>query len=128
MIARGIVVNREVEIKRSTGKKDGARTDIFIQAINPADPEDIISLVIEVKGCWNSELDKAMQTQLRDKYLSKHRSRAGLYLIGWFYGEHKQAPKNRRDLKAVKKYFDNQAKAISLPDRMVKPYFLDCRM
>ena len=50
---RGIIVNREVEIRR------GEITDIHVDAILFKDRKDIIDIlkaIIEVKGCWNPEL------------------------------------------------------------------------
>ena len=69
---RGIVANREVVI-RGSGVKSGERTDIHVDAITRGPRPgafDQITVVIEVKGCWNREVMEAMQTQLRDRYLS----------------------------------------------------------
>ena len=46
-----------------------------------------MTLVIEVKGCWNRELRSAMRTQLADRYLSASR-RYGIYLPVWFGPAH----------------------------------------
>ena len=79
--SKGIIINREVQIHR------GEKTDIHVDAVI----EDIdngyfnsISVIIEVKGCWNNELSNAMQTQLIEKYLKNNNCKHGLYLIGWF--------------------------------------------
>lgn len=84
---RGVIANREVEIRRSTGARPGERVDIQIDAISkrPSGEEyDRISVVIEVKGCWHEELTHAMKTQLVDRYLKEARCQYGLYLVGWF--------------------------------------------
>ena len=84
---RGVIVNREVEIRRGTGAAKGERTDIHIDAVKQ-DPVgnayDVITAVIEVKGCWHRELLTAMETQLAGQYLAANHYRHGLYLIGWF--------------------------------------------
>lgn len=84
---RGIVVHREVEIRRGTGSNQGERTDIYVDAfvrIPNGKAIDFISAIIEVKGCWHKELYSAMKTQLVDRYLKDNQCRHGLYLVGWF--------------------------------------------
>ena len=41
-------------------------------------------IIVEVKGCWHSELDTAMKTQLVDKYFSSSGCHHGIYLVGLF--------------------------------------------
>ena len=55
---QGVVVNREVEIRRGEGEGVGERTDIHVDAIkrvNNSEIFDSLSAIIEVKGCWNRE-------------------------------------------------------------------------
>ncbi|MBI4319905.1 MAG: hypothetical protein HY675_15560 [Chloroflexi bacterium] len=84
---RGVVVNREVVIRRGQGAAPGERTDILVQAIvnSPqGSVHDSVSVVLEAKGCWNSDLLGAMETQLVDRYLKDNQCQHGLYLVGWF--------------------------------------------
>jgi len=84
---RGIVVNREVQIRRGEGSGVGERTDIHVDAVvrdSQGGLHDSITVIIEVKGCWNPGLNHAMKTQLVDRYLKDNRCQHGLYLIGWF--------------------------------------------
>jgi predicted NACHT family NTPase len=80
---RGIVINREVEVRR------GQKTDIRIDALikQGSDIADRISVIIETKGCWNSELETAMETQLLNRYMKDNQCHYGLYLVGWFVCE-----------------------------------------
>ena len=78
---RGIIINREVQIHR------GQRTDIHVDAIN-FDGSDKITAIIEVKGCWHEDLLTAMKTQLVERYLHDNQCQHGIYLVGWFKGEH----------------------------------------
>lgn len=87
---RGIVVNREVQIRRGRGKSKGQDTDIHVDALSQTsggEEYDVITLVIEAKGCWHQELKTAMRTQLVDRYLKGSPCRHGLYLVGWFRSE-----------------------------------------
>ena len=102
---RGIVVNREVEIRRGQGGSPGERTDIIIDAVvidREGAPMDVLSVIIEAKGCWHPELLTAMQTQLVDRYLRENQCQFGLYLIGWF--NCKQWDGSDYRLKEAKKY------------------------
>lgn len=80
---RGIIANREVVIRK------GERTDIHIDATIYYENRQIydsVSVIIEVKGCWNRDLQTAMREQLVDRYLKDNHCQYGLYLIGWFKG------------------------------------------
>jgi len=84
---RGIVANREVVIRSGSGGKSGERTDIHVDAITRGSRPgafDQITVVIEVKGCWNRDVMEAMQIQLKDRYLSGGACHHGLYVVGWF--------------------------------------------
>ena len=96
-----VVVNREVEVSRPG--LNGGRTDITIQALadkRAARPE-LLTVIIEAKGCWNDELDTALLDQLVAKYLSLPGARAGIYLIGYFddhpYWRHVGLQRLKRD-------------------------------
>ena len=84
---RGIILNREVEIRRGCGVSKGERTDIHVDAIAfgpKLEKYDRISVVIEAKGCWNTGVMTAMETQLVKRYLKDNPYSNGLYLVGWF--------------------------------------------
>jgi predicted NACHT family NTPase len=84
---RGVIVNREVEIRRGTGAGDGERTDIHVHALIPppgSEVYDAVRVIIETKGCWHRELFTAMETQLAGRYLRDNSCQHGLYLVGWF--------------------------------------------
>jgi predicted NACHT family NTPase len=105
---RGIIVNREVEIRARQGSKDvaapGERTDIQVDAVvrKPnTEVYDSATVIIEVKGCWNDELDDAMESQLVKRYLKDNSCQHGLYLVGWFNCNHWNS-KDPRKRKAPK--------------------------
>ncbi len=85
---RGVVLNREVQIREGEGEGRGEQTDIHVDAVvpgsNPRVPE-LVSVIVEAKGCWNSELNTAMEEQLVGRYLKGNNiCHHGLYLVGWF--------------------------------------------
>lgn len=85
---RGVVVNREVVIRRGEGQGRGERTDIHVDAVlqdTGGEERTTVTVIIEAKGCWNRELDTAMEDQLVGRYLVDNPlCRHGVYLIGWF--------------------------------------------
>ncbi len=87
LVAKGVVLNREVEIGRAIGAGIGRRTDIRVDAIRKADrgrSHDTFTAIIETKGCWNPDLMTAMRTQLHDDYLVDTGAPVGIYLVAWF--------------------------------------------
>ncbi|MGK7951807.1 MAG: NACHT domain-containing NTPase [Xenococcaceae cyanobacterium] len=125
---KGIVINREVEIRR------GERTDIQVNAVvkdTNGQTYDSVAAIIEVKGCWNSQLNTAMETQLVNRYLQDNTCQHGLYLIGWFNCEQWDSSDYRKN-KAPKisvveaqQEFDLQAEQLSLSGVTVKSFVLN---
>ena len=124
---RGIIVGRELEVRR------GQKTDIYINAIRKIGNNvyDNIRVIIETKGCWNPELETAMETQLLDRYIKDLQCRTGLYLIGWFNcGKWDSTDSRLRkapnySLGEAKQRFEKQAEVLSKGDILLKPYILD---
>jgi hypothetical protein len=85
---RGVVADREVQVRTRISETKGSRTDIQIQAFTRARSstrrQAIASVTIEVKGCWNREVLTAMETQLRDRYMALTKDQVGMYLVGWY--------------------------------------------
>ena len=96
---RGLFANREVEVKRRPGAPVGTRTDILINAFRRADDGssfEAITAVIEVKGCWNSDLFTGLENQLVREYLVQIGAPIGIYLVAWFDVAQWDAGDNRR--------------------------------
>ncbi|MEC0239751.1 hypothetical protein P4H66_07755 [Paenibacillus dokdonensis] len=133
LLGKGIVVNREVEIRRSTGSLPGERTDIHVNAILPGrsgGTSEVITVIIEVKGNWHRELFQAMETQLVNRYLQEDKCKYGLYLIGWF--ESLRWDKNDRrssipscGLQATKDRLEDQARNLSKKGRHVRSFVMN---
>lgn len=131
---KGIIVNREVEIRRGEGEGVGERTDIHVNALTQISDDqtyDSITSIIEVKGCWNKNLKKDMEDQLKNRYMKDNRCNHGLYLVGWFNCEQwddddyrkKASPKigigGARDL------FKDQASALSNGEK-IDSFVMNC--
>jgi len=125
---RGVIVNREVEIRR------GEETDIRVDAIKKTangNIYDTVTIIIEVKGCWHRELENAMTTQLKDRYLKNNQCRVGLYLIGWFNCDKWDRKDYRYDdtpkysLSEAKIRFENQAGSLCTEEILLKSYILN---
>lgn len=78
---RGVVVNREVQVRHVRATGLGESVDLLVEATRNTDRARV---VIEVKGCWNSGLETDMDTQLRRRYMSDCRTDYGIYLVAWF--------------------------------------------
>ncbi len=132
---RGIIANREVEIRRGEGTGQGERTDIHVNAIIQEHPEknlyEKITAIIEVKGCWNQELKDSMQTQLAERYLKDNQCDHGLYLVGWFPCEQwdekdwrkSQTPK--MTLEQAREKFACQARELSQNGKTIESFVMN---
>lgn len=122
---RNIIINREVEIKRSSIKGKGERTDLLVQAISNQPQQSKITLVIETKKCTHEEVETAMESQLKKRYLKTYKSPVGIYLVGWYYGNHLR---NKKGLSKKKFAAMLEDQAIELSDGMLelKSIVLDC--
>lgn len=92
-----------------------------------------MSLVIEVKGCWNQELQTGLKGQLVDRYLRGNPRASGLYLVGWFLcdrwtaSDYKRANCPAWTLDEARTFFAGQANAEKAEDR-IGAFVLDGRM
>jgi hypothetical protein len=88
--SRGVIVGREVQIERRQ------KTDVWVNAVAPKEggPADPLTLVVEVKGCWNPRVRDDIEDQLVQKYLLAHGLRYGLYVVGWFVCKDWKSPRN----------------------------------
>ena len=121
--SRGIIVNREVEIRK------GQETDIHIDAISSS--QDIIKVIIEVKGCWHRDLKTAMKSQLRDRYLRENHCEFGLYLVAWFLcstwrdDDYRKKATPKWTLDEAARYFEDQAMQLSQLGESLRTLVLD---
>jgi hypothetical protein len=131
---RGVIVNREVEIRRGEGSGKGERTDIRVNAVvrgSNGKNHDSVSVIIEVKGCWNPERNSAMKTQLVNRYLKDTPCHHGLYLVGWFNcgqwddedNRRKKCPKYSIDKEQEKR--DAQAAKLSQQGKRIKAFVMN---
>ncbi|HYF71161.1 MAG TPA: hypothetical protein VD884_23705 [Ohtaekwangia sp.] len=127
LVQRRMIVNREVEIKKAVVKGEGERTDLLVEAFQDVTNEKV-SLVIEVKGCWHPDLETSMETQLKTRYLNKHKSNRGLYVIGWYYGPDFPAPRKINSKASFKKKFELQAADLSNEIVKIQSVVLDCSL
>lgn len=131
---RGVIVNREVEIRRGTGGKSGERTDIHINAITPGSNSgsyDALTVIVEVKGCWHAELETAMEIQLVKRYLKDNQCQYGIYLVGWFCcvqwdsDDYRKGNTPKKSIEEIQSQLDNQADALSKQGVQIKAFVMN---
>jgi len=120
---RGVLINREVEIKNWPGKGRGESLDLLIQAATPAGAS-VATVVVEVKGCWNAGLATAMETQLRGQYLTGSVHCHGIYLVGW-YGPPGGGMGCKQELDSLRSQLDEQARQLSTDTLRIRALTLD---
>lgn len=86
--AQGVVVNREVQVRRIKPSGLPERTDLRIEALPPDSPSEqrvgTIRLPGEVKGAWHDGVIDCMSSQLVDRYMADFQTTYGLYIVAWF--------------------------------------------
>lgn len=121
LAGEGIFANREVEVTRRPGAPVGQRTDILVNTFRhgPAGQAlDPIAAVIEVKGCWNSEVFTGLNEQLVDDYMVNLGAPVGIFLVGWFDktvwdpADGRRGSTPSRPFSAVQAELDEQAAAV----------------
>ena len=129
-----IIANREVQIRRGYGTMPGENADIHVEAVVPghqADDSDVITVIIETKGCWHSELTTAMRTQLVERYLENNRCQHGLYLVGWYncsqwdIKDYRQKRAAKLDMDHITKELQEQANHLSNTGRRIQAFVLN---
>jgi hypothetical protein len=123
---RGIVALREVQIRQGESdigsRSAGERTDLYVTGTvsGCTDGEfDSVRVIVEVKGCWNDELQSAMRTQLVDRYLKDNTCQEGIYVVGWFPCNQWHSDDSRKrktpdwPYEQATTFFHNQAEEIS---------------
>lgn len=94
---------------------------------------DPITVVIEVKGCWNPQMAQAMETQLVEKYLKgqSNTSTYGLYLVGWFDctswhpSDHRRKQCQKLTLEKLQIQLERQASKLTNAGLQVTAFVLD---
>ncbi|MBI4650343.1 hypothetical protein HY745_03465 [Candidatus Desantisbacteria bacterium] len=130
-----IICLREVQIRRKQGEggKRGENIDIDVKGFIPSTNKNI-NVIIEVKGCWHNEVNKAMETQLLNRYLNESGCNHGIYLVGWYccnQWDGKDSKKNKikdRTIEEARSFFDEQAKKLSSGNKTIKAFVLDCAL
>jgi len=87
LVARKVVVGREVQIRSGFGEARAQKTDIHVIAFKKnaaGQMSDLVRVIVEVKGCWNPKLFHQMEAQLVGDYLKNNSCRHGLYVVGHF--------------------------------------------
>jgi hypothetical protein len=135
---RGVVVGREVQIRRPAPPTRGEQTDIHVDAIVAAPREGqlrVVTVIIEIKGSWNEAVTTDMEEQLRDRYLAENACQHGLYLVGWYRcAQWDNSDRNRtrsaaqRDLGELRAALEAQAEQVSSGGIRIRAVVLDASL
>ncbi len=129
----GIVVNREVQPRRVQ------KTDVHVDAIARRSHEEQaerITVVLEVKGCWNPEWQTGFRSQLVDRYLLPNGIYGGIFVVGayaceaWTAADSRKKHLPKMSIAEMQRCLDLQADDVrrALPDLQVAVRVLDLRI
>ena len=125
---RGLVLNREVQLNRGRHGEPGARTDLWIEAVDN-NSKDTLSLCVEVKGSWNRSAKNAIEKQLIRKYMGDGGADAGILVLGWFDAPAPNKVKQNQwtSMESAKSDLDSQMAGARAGGNIVSSVVLDCR-
>jgi hypothetical protein len=122
-----VIINREVQPRR------GKRLDVLVEARLPDGhvPQDVLTVVVEVKGCWNDKVSTALCSQLVDSYMKPNGWTHGIYLVCWFVCPQWENGRNslvattyvdaKHEVERLAEPFDGRTNPV-----VVKAFVLDC--
>ena len=127
LATRGVKITHEVKIR------EGQFVDIHVSAVTANSKRRLISLIIEVKGCWNKELKTALDTQLSMRYLKDNEAHYGIYLAVWFLCDEWDGREDWRknntpqhSLAQIRAFLDDQAQAVNANSQStIRAFVLD---
>lgn len=105
--ARGVIVNREVQVRRIQSAGLPERTDLLVEAVTGAGDDGqgrTLAIPIEVKGAWHPDVESSLRSQLIDRYMADFDATRGIYVVAWFDADSWQASteaQTRRRRRAV---------------------------
>ena len=108
--------------------------DNVIRLGSASEEAEILSVVIEVKGCWHKELLTAMKTQLAGRYMKDNNLPSGLYLVGWYKcdkwdnTDYRKSAVPKNTIEELEKILDNEANRLKNSHsfiKQIKPIVLD---
>jgi hypothetical protein len=128
----GLVICREVQIRsgelpkfkdpesKNQPRRSGQLIDIYMSVgagenngIRSANP---LTLIIEVKGCWNKGLFRSVAKQLHDRYLLTNSLSHGLYLVGCYHGSNwpnEESPGTQHQVAELRKKLSDECSRLS---------------
>jgi hypothetical protein len=113
----GLIINREVEVRNTSGRGVGHRQDVRIEVRDRTNGEHYVT-VVEVKGIWNSGVRTNLMSQLVDDYLVRGGLTHGIYLVAMFspssmVGVPSKQAASRRNVRGLRETLDNQATSVA---------------
>lgn len=127
-VISGVSLRSEVELNH--GLADVAGSEADIEAI-ARDGDREISVVIEGKGIWHSEVRTAITTQLHDRYLTGAHSYTGIYVVAAYRGEqwlHKDSRRkkaDRQDVSELRAHLVDTAKQLTVLPRAIHVWIVE---
>jgi hypothetical protein len=126
---RMVIANREVKSRKRNIK------DLLVEVMVPSGTGGIdrISVVCEVKGCWNRDLMTSQKNQLRMQYMQQEGYSHGIYIALYFDGgrwakrdyQRRHGAPRSHTLKSLTGELGEQAEQLSVDGKTIRAVVLD---
>ncbi len=139
LVRRGIIADREVEIKPRLGPDPAQLVDLLVTAIpftEDGKPDKPLTVVVEVKCAWNRGVLEDMERQLYARYLGNSELDFGIYVVAYFTcGSWNRKGDARRSDGASKMAIEDlrarlfsQAQKLSSSEKRIDSLIIDARL
>ena len=136
---RGVIANREVQIRPRLGTDPAQLVDILVQAVpfgedgRPAPP---VTVVVEVKCAWNEGVLLDVERQLYERYLKNSEMHFGIYAVAYFTcnawnwenDARKAGGESRALIADLRKSLSTQAASLTSQQKLVESIVIDARL
>lgn len=126
-LVEGVVVDREIQVKREKPRGVGTRIDCVATTVTAT--RSTARVLFEAKLANNTEIPTAMRAQLIERYLVPQGRRHGIMLIYWIHPDRRPQqgwPKNLHpDKEALQATLQKQAEAELMNGFHITPVILD---
>ena len=131
---RSFMRGRGVQAQCEPTIRAGQFVDIYVSATT-GPKNQISTVIIEVKGCWNKEVKTAQNAQLAMRYLRERSSKDAIYLVAWFLCDRWDETDSRKkrtlrwDVKKAQSFYTKQSEQVNRDtDCSIRAFVLDATL
>jgi hypothetical protein len=127
--------NRGVSAHLESKIREGEYVDVLVSTVTAGSKPRPVSLIIEVKGCWNPGVRSSLRKQLAERYLKENSSGFGIYLVvqflceAWDQRDNREKKAWKESLSGMRTFLKAQAERVnSATQSSIRAFVLDASL